>query len=638
MPGAQINITLGTAGHIDHGKTALVKLLTGCETDRLKAEQERRISIDLGFAPCTVSGLEIGIVDVPGHENFIKTMVAGAAAMDAVLLVVAADDGVMPQTREHMEILTLLGVRHGFVALTKIDRVEPAARQRIAGETQTYLRNTFLNDAPICPISSVTGEGFDEFYTALTTLVESLRPKSLEGVFQLPVDRAFSAHGYGTVVAGVPVSGSIGLGEDLELLPEGAISQIRHIEVYGQESDVVRAGQCAAINVRHWDARAIKRGHVVASPGYFTAQQWFVGRLKLLPEAETTVKNGLQMKLHVGTAEVTAKLYLLDKDLLEPGKDGLAQFRTQAPIVAGPGDRFIVRSLSPVRTIGGGEIIEGVPGKLKRSATGLIEDLRNRHAAIADKSGFLEYAVRDAKHGTAEENELAVRTKTRLRQARRILATLVQQQRVISLAGRQYLHRDTAERLKQRTLERVAEFHRRTPESLGMTFEALRREMQVERAPLEYVLTQLSSDGRLIPHHDRWASCHHSAAFQGEDAKYGEAIENLFRQRRFRPPRIDEVCTQTNLDRAKAEKLIQTLHEHDRLVRIEAGLYFHREAIEAARDIMMDFIRQEGRLESVKFKYLLDTSRKFAIPLLDYLDTLGLTRRDGHTRYLKDEV
>ncbi|MGM0488183.1 MAG: selenocysteine-specific translation elongation factor [Planctomycetota bacterium] len=636
MPGDQINITLGTAGHIDHGKTALVKLLTGCETDRLKAEKERRISIDLGFAPCTVSGLEIGIVDVPGHENFIKTMVAGAAAMDAVMLVVAADDGIMPQTREHMEILTLLGVRHGFVALTKIDRVDPDVRQQAADETKAYLRDTFLKHAPVCPISSVTGEGFDHFYETLTTLIESLHPKSLDGVFRLPVDRAFSAHGYGTVVAGVPIAGTIGLGDELELLPEGSLSRIRHIEVYGQESEVVRAGQCAAINVRHWDAKDIQRGHVVALPGYFTAERWFVGQLQLLPEGQASVKNGMQLKLHVGTAEVTAKIYLMEKDTAEPGEECLVQFRTAAPIVAGPSDRFIVRSLSPVRTIGGGMIVEAIPGKLKRSAKGLVDDLRRRRDVVPDKARFLEYAIRHARSGIANEAELATRTKTRREQTRTILADLLRQQRVTNLPGGQYLHRDTAENVKQRVLDCITTFHQNTPESPGVAFESLRQELQVERPILQHVLTQLRADRLLAERNGHWAAPRHSATFQGEDAKHGETIDNLFRTMRFRPPSMDDVRTQTGLGRAKVETLLKTLQQHGRLVRVEADLYFHREAVEAARDIMVEFLQREGRLESVKFKYLLDTSRKFAIPLLDYLDTLGLTRRDDHTRYLKE--
>ncbi len=637
MSVSPINITLGTAGHIDHGKTALVKLLTGCDTDRLKAEKERGISIDLGFAPCTVADLEIGIVDVPGHENFVKTMVAGASAMDAVMLVVAADDGVMPQTREHMEILTLLGIRHGFVALTKIDRVDSDHRQLVADETRAYLQGTFLEGAPLCPISSITGEGFDDFYATLTNLLASLQPKSLEGIFRLPVDRAFSARGYGTVVAGVPVSGSIKLDEELVLLPAGSVSRIRQIEVYGQTSELVKAGQCAAINVRHWDAKDIRRGHVVTVPGYFAAEQWFVTQLQLLPHEQIAVKNGMQLKFHTGTSEVAANVYLLEGNRAESGDTCLAQFRTNAPIVAGPGDCFIIRALSPVRTIGGGVIIEGIPRKLKRTAEGMIHDLQQRHNAITNEKQWVEYAVRHAGSGMASRSELAVRTKIRPEQVQPLLATLTQEGIVLNLPGNLYMHRDTTGQLEQRVLHCIEGFHRVAPESVGIELDALRQQLPIERAVLDHLLARLKTDGQLAEKNGRWALPSHAAEFQGEDANTVAAIDQLFRERAFRPPNVEEVCNHVALDRAKVDKLLQRLQEHQRLVRVEGGILFHREAVDAARDQMVEYLRKEGRLESVKFKYLLATSRKFAIPLLDYLDSLGMTRRDGHTRYLKED-
>jgi selenocysteine-specific elongation factor len=637
MPGSQINITLGTAGHIDHGKTALVRLLTGCETDRLKEEKERGISIDLGFAPCTVGDLEIGIVDVPGHENFIKTMVAGACGMDAVLLVVAADDGVMPQTREHMEILTLLGVRHGFVALTKIDRVEPEHREMIREETQGFLQGTFLAQAPICPISSITGEGFDEFYYTLTRLLDSLQPKPLDGVFRLPVDRAFSARGYGTVVAGVPVCGSIGIGEELVLLPDGSLSSIRQIEVYGRPSDMVKAGQCAAINVRHWDAKRIRRGHVVTLPGYFTPRQWFIGRLRLLPHNQISLKNGTQLKFHTGTSEVTANVYLLEDNRIAAGEECLAQFYTNAPLVAGPGDHFIIRSLSPVRTVGGGVIIESVERKLKRTVPGLIDDVRQRSDAISGTRRFIEYAVRKAASYAASETDLAVRTKTRPAQVREILATMMQEGLVRAVPPSLFIHRDTAAELSRRVADVVAQFHRDAPSSVGISLDQLRERLPIDRPVLDQILAQMKAGGRLAERSAFWASPDHAAVFSGADAEHVEAIDTLFREAKFRPPGLEEICDKTGIKQSDVRRLLKILLEHERLVRVEQDILFHREAVDSARDMLVEFIRKEGCLESVKFKYLLDTSRRFAIPLLDHLDTLGITRRDGHTRYLKDE-
>ena len=276
MSTEQLNITLGTAGHIDHGKTALIKCLTGCDTDRLKAEKQRGMSIELGFAPCMISGLEIGIVDVPGHENFIKTMVAGATAIDGVIFVIAADDGVMPQTREHLDILGLLGIKYGIVALTKVDCVDDNRLQAVTTEIQNFLVGTFLQNEQIIPVSGITGQGFNGFYEALKELVGTIKPKKTDGVFRMPIERAFSLKGYGTVVAGIPISGSIATGDEVVVLPKGIKGRTKAIQVYKRNSDTALSGQCAAINVSQWDYKTIRRGDVVTVGKYFSPQQWYL--------------------------------------------------------------------------------------------------------------------------------------------------------------------------------------------------------------------------------------------------------------------------------------------------------------------------------------------------------------------------
>ena len=627
---------LGTAGHIDHGKTALVKMLTGCDTDRLKAEKERGITIDLGFAPCKIADLEVGIVDVPGHENFIKTMVAGAAGMDAVLLVVAADDGVMPQTREHMEILTLLGVRHGVVAVTKIDRVDEEHRALVLDDTAAFLRGTFLEGAPVRPVSSVTGEGFDGLFTSLCELLESLEPRPLDGVFRLPVDRAFSAHGYGTIVAGIPVAGSASIDDDLLLLPEGATSKIRQIEVYGRAADTVKAGQCAAINVRQWDARNIRRGHVVTVPGYFTPAEWFIGDLSLLGHEKLTLKSGSEIRLHTGTSEVSAKVYPLEGNRVEAGQQSLVQFHAKKPLVAGPGDHFVIRSLSPVRTIGGGLLIGDVPQKLKRNREGLVEDLRRRSEAVRDPAAFVEYQLETAEAGAAGVDELAVKTKLRPARVRAVLEALAAEKKAHAISPGSHIHRNTLSRLCERVSEIVNAFHAEHPESPGMLLEGLRQACEIDPAVLDGLLGRMIDAGRLTRRDDRFAAAGHSPTFQGEDAAEVEKIERLFRDAGFKPPGIEEVAKTLRADRRKVDKLVKILREHKRLVRVEGGILFHADAVAKAREILVDHFRNEERLESVKFKYLLDTTRKFAIPLLDYFDSIHVTRRVGNTRYLKE--
>ncbi|MEK7995217.1 MAG: selenocysteine-specific translation elongation factor, partial [Planctomycetota bacterium] len=347
MGAAQKNITLGTAGHIDHGKTALIKCLTGCDTDNLKEEKERGMSIELGFAPCTVSDLEVGIVDVPGHENFVKTMVAGATGIDGVIFVIAADDGVMPQTREHLDILTLLGVGHGIVALTKADCVEPSRIESVTGQIRDFLTGTFLENAPILPVSNITGEGFDTFYEALKTLVDAIEPKKTDGVFRMPVERTFSVKGYGTVVTGIPVAGSIKIADEVVLFPQGTKGRIKAIQVYKRSSETAMVGQCAAISVPQWDYKNIERGCTVTLGEYFSPEQWYLCKLRLLPQLKSPLKNGTSMKFHTGTSDAVATVFLLEGNSAAGGRECLVQVGLTRPprIVAAPRDRFILRSL-----------------------------------------------------------------------------------------------------------------------------------------------------------------------------------------------------------------------------------------------------------------------------------------------------
>ncbi len=638
MPSEQINLTIGTAGHIDHGKTALVKNLTGCDTDRLKAEKERGMSIDLGFAPCTIADMEVGIVDVPGHENFIKTMVAGAVGMDAVLLVVAADDGVMPQTREHLDILTLLGVEHGLIALTKVDRVDAESIELAQAELGDYLQGTFLEGAPVLPVSSVTGQGFDGFFEALVALMESVKPRPLDGVFRLPLDRSFSVKGYGTVVSGIPVCGSANIDDEVELLPQGITGRVRGIEVYGRTSDTVKAGQCAALNVRQLDQRTINRGDTLTVPGYFTAGQWFACTLKLLPLEKVALKNGTNVKLHVGTAEVGAAVYAMKGEAIRPGEEYLIQIRTNTPVVAGPGDRYIIRTLSPVRTVGGGLIIEGIPGKLKRKRANVHDDLQDRARAILDDGRFVEYCVRTARSRAASEMDIAVRTKLPHDRVEELIQDLTNRNRILALKPGLYMHCDAAADARKRVLELVGDYHSQSPESLGIALEQLRAESRLDNVVLDGIIDLLRAEGQLVDQSGRIAAAGHNPSFQDDEQKLVDTIESLYRDCAFNPPSAEQLVEKTDTDPNTVKKILKILREHKKLVQVDKGMVFHCEAVDRAREILVEYIQKEGKLESVRFKYLLDTTRKFALPLLDHFDRVGLLRRDGNTRYLKKRV
>jgi len=634
MPQEQKNITLGTAGHIDHGKTVLIKCLTGCDTDRLKAEKERGMSIDLGFAPCTLADTEVGIVDVPGHENFIKTMVAGASGIDGVIFVIAADDGVMPQTREHLDILALLGVEHGVVALTKVDCVRPERAKAVSAEVRTFLNGTFLQEAPILPVSGVTGQGFDQFYEALKDLVDRITPKNADGVFRLPVERTFSVKGYGTVVTGIPVSGSTKVGDELLLLPHDSKGRVKAIQVYKRDSQVATVGQCAALNVTQWDYRTITRGNVVTVEKYFSPQQWYLCELSVLPQNAKGIKNGTEVKFHTGTSEVVATVYLLQGNGTSPGQQCLAQFRLSEPVVAGPRDRFILRTLSPPQTVGGGMIVEAIPRRLKRNHPDVLQDARARAEAVRNREEFVEYCIRTAPSFAVTETGLSIRIKVPPLALKQIVAELTRQGKVFSLDAKLYIHTKTAEGVGTELLNIVSNFHRDNPESPGIELKQLHEKSQLKKELFDGLVKHLISQGKLVEKKRRFALPQHREAFSELEQRLLSSIESLFRDRPFNPPRFEEVLEHTKAGADEVRKAMRILREQEQLVRVEGDMFFHVEAVRRARDILTSFVQKEGKMESVKFKYLLDTSRKFAIPLLDYFDRVGVTRRAGYTRYL----
>jgi len=631
----QYNITLGTAGHIDHGKTALIKCLTGCETDRLKAEKKRGMSIDLGFAPCTVSDLEVGIVDVPGHENFIKTMVAGASGIDSVIFVIAADDGVMPQTREHFDILTLLGVRHGIVALTKVDCVGPERVDKVTAEIKEFLTGTFLEKAPICPVSSITGQGFDVFYESLKELVNSIEPKKTDGVFRLPVERVFSVKGYGTVVSGIPVSGTTKIGDEITLFPNGVNGRIKAIQVYKRESETAMVGQCAALNVPQWDYKTVKRGYCVTLGEYFSPQQWFLCTLRVLSHIKAPLKNAANIKFHTGTSEIVASVFLLKGNSISAGDESIIQVRLNEPVVAGPGDRFILRSLSPVLTLGGGMVIEAIPHKLKRNQPDVFQDAQSRTKAVLTGIDFVEYAIKTAEAFAAARNELAVRTKIKKGLLDGTLRELIDRDKIIDLGSKLFIHRETLNHLRQKLLGIVDDYHQQKPESPGLTVEQLFEASELKKDVFDGLLKMLLTENKLIEKKNRFALPEHRESFSDDQQKLIRSIETLFTDRCFNPPNLQEVIEHTKSSQDKVQKVFKILVEQQRLVRVDKDMFFHRDAVEQAREVLTTYIQEQGGLESVKFKYLLDTTRKFAIPLLDYFDRIGLTRRSGYTRYLR---
>ncbi|MBI9017482.1 MAG: selenocysteine-specific translation elongation factor [Phycisphaerae bacterium] len=629
----QINITLGTAGHIDHGKTALIRNLTGCETDRLKVEKERGMSIELGFAPCRIADLEVGIVDVPGHENFIKTMVAGAGSIDGVIFVVAADDGIMPQTREHLEILTLLGVKHGIVALTKVDRISDEQIAMVTNDVKNYLYGTFLADSAIMPMSNITGAGFGEFYDALKELVSGICPKRIDGIFRMPVENSFSIKGFGTIVSGIPISGAASVGDEVVLLPDNIRGRVKTIQVYSQLADKVQAGQCAAVGIPQMDHKLIRRGSTIALPGYFQAESWFLAQLGLLEHEKLTLKNGSRVKFHTGTSEVIATVYLTGADVLGSGQSDIVQIRTKEPIVAGPADRFIIRSLSPVDTIGGGAIIESIAKRLKRSDASVLDDIIKRAQAVENELDYTEYYLRKADNVISDINIIARATKIAPARVSQLIAQLVAQGSIIELMPGQFIHKDVVDRIKSQTLTMVRAYHQSTPQSPGMPADSIHQSFDLPKKLFDIIVSDVGSGVKLAG--GRLIAADFKPAVSNELQNQLDAVEKLFKIEQFKPPKPADIAQLSHINATTAAKALNVLKDNGVLIEIERGIFFHAAAIEAARQMIIDYIRKEGGLESVQFKYMLETTRKFAIPLLDYFDNIGLTRRDGYTRLLR---
>jgi len=628
------NITLGTAGHIDHGKTALVLNLTGCETDRLKEEKERGMSIELGFAPWRVGDLEVGIVDVPGHENFVKTMVAGATGIDAVIFVVAADDGIMPQTREHLDILSLLGVQHGVVVLTKIDKVAPARVEAVLQEVRGYLRNTFLKEGPIYPYSNTTGQGFSEFYEGLLALVRRLDPKHTNGIFRMPIERTFSVKGYGTIASGIPVSGSAALGDAVVVYPSAMLGRIKAIQVYSDQAEQVVCGQCAAINVPQWDSSRISRGDVITIEGWFAPSEWYLCRLDTLALEEYSLKHGSSVKFHTGTSESTAVVYLLEGDRAHGGGQSLVQIHLNKPIVAGPSARFILRSLAPVRTIGGGIVVESLEGKLRRSRPEVVKDAKRRAAVVENETAFAEYVIENAPQYAITAKAVALRIKRTLAGTETIVHQLLQSGLVFGLDQGLLIHSRTMARLKQQLIDRLSQYHKNDPSSIGMEVDAYQTECAMPKPVIQRLLKELAAGNKIRVQDNRVSLEGHNAKFDPAKQKRLQQVEALFQQRPFNPPEKAEVMAICKLGAKEAEESLRLLVEHGLLVRVAKDMHFHRDALEKARQAVAAHFKKEPRLESVHFKYLIDATRKYALPLLDYLDRIGVTKRaPDNTRF-----
>jgi selenocysteine-specific elongation factor len=631
-------IVIGTAGHIDHGKSSLVRALTGIDPDRLKEEKERGLTIDLGFARFALpDGRVVGMVDVPGHERFIKNMVAGATGIDFVLLVVAADDGVMPQTREHLDIMGLLGLERGVIALNKIDLVDGDMVDLAEEDVRAAVAGTFLADAPLVRVSATEGTGLDELSDLLARLAGETRVPAAEGVFRMPIQRVFSAHGFGTIVTGIPVSGSLEPGAQLEVLPQGLRGKVRGLQAYGEPALRVRAGHSSAINLADVDHHLVTRGCVVATPGYFKGVRMVGARLRALPSLERNVQNRMSIRLHTGTAEVTGEIVLLDRAELEPGQEGLVQLRLSEPVVCAPGDRFVVRLASPAVTLGGGTILEESRHRLKRFKGFVIEELELQESSLDSPRELLEVLLLRAGGTLSSVAELSAASKRAPEEVAQLLASLEASQRVrrIGTQGR-WIHGEALDAaLKQLSTAVQAWFaanpHRGVVEGLE-----LRRATGFEPQFFDALLEEAGKRGQLVlKPGGQVAPAGREVALDPATRELCTRAAAILFEGGMQPLAGADLTAHLGASAKDASRALEALVDAGQVVNVGKGFYFAAARLEEARAAIVDNCTRHGHLEIPDLRDRLNTTRKWLIPLLEYFDVQGLTLRQGPNRVLK---
>jgi len=635
------HVIVGTAGHIDHGKTALVKALTGIDTDRLKEEKERGITIDIGFAFLALGETRLGFVDVPGHERFIKNMLAGAHGIDLVLLVVAADESVKPQTREHFDICRLLRVKSGLIAITKVDLVDEEMLEVVEAEVRDLVVGSFLEGAPIVRVSARTGEGIEELKAALAQIAATVAEKRRDAVPRLPIDRVFTVRGFGTVVTGTLIAGQFAVGDEVDVLPAQRRATIRGLQVHGQPVSVAVAGERTAMNLQGVAVEDLERGQVVVSSRRFVPTSRIDARLELLGTAPHAVQTRTRLRLHIGTAEILARVVLLDRTELHPGESGLVQFRLESPTFVLPGDRFIVRRYSPPLTIGGGEVIDALPEKHRAFRPG-AEDREAIVAALlrietADAQERLALWVERAGKRGMSYPELAARTDLLEPQLHDALRAHSAVGRLIDIAStpRHLLARAAYEEMKAALQHALAAFHREHPLDPGMPHRDVRALLlrEIPEFAAAELLARLCQEPEFHVEREWVRLATHVVRLSDEEAEIERKLLEAFRAAKWQPPTLEEVILRQQLDPEKARKLYQFLLHRGVLVRVGE----HTFAAEALRELI-ERVRQQKAISATldvgTFKALTGVSRKYAIPLLEYLDRQHVTRRVGNERII----
>ncbi|MEO5360034.1 MAG: selenocysteine-specific translation elongation factor [Nitrospirota bacterium] len=618
------HVILGTAGHIDHGKSSLVMALTGVDPDRLKEEKERGITIDLGFADLRFDGLTVGIVDVPGHERLIKNMLAGAGGIDIVLFAIAADEGVMPQSREHLAICNLLGIRAGIVVITKTDLVESDIVEVVVEEVKDFTAGTFLDGAPIIAVSSKSGQNIDKLKTQIQTTALLTAPKSPDGIFRLPIDRVFTLKGFGTVVTGTAISGRISIDDVIEILPSGIRTKVRGLHSHNMVVKTGLAGQRIAVNLQGVDKDAIKRGDVVTHGETITATDRLDAEVRLLKTAKI-LKNRASVHFHAGTSETTARVILYRVDKLMPGESAFCQLRLKQPIIAMAGDRFIIRRLSPVDTIGGGLVLDPTP-LLRRKKDDdsffdiyLTGDIMPRLAEKI-KANTLKGILRRKLYAWAAQ-DIAVIDKA--------IETL-KKNGLVTEVNEILFHSLSINQLHEAVITHLRSYHHRNPLQSGMLKEELRWLFKQIDSKVFYKILSTFNEVTIDKELIRLNSFRPSLTQIDEGIK-AKIIDTL-KLSEFQPPSKEELAAAFSIKEKQAEDILKLLAKEGILIRINDSLYVDKGAYDKMIGIVMEFAKGKKEITVSEFREILGTTRKYALPFLEHLDGKKITMRVGNIR------
>jgi selenocysteine-specific elongation factor len=629
------SVIVGTAGHIDHGKTALVKALTGIDADRLEEEKRRGITIDLGFAHMELPGpggemLRLGFVDVPGHERFVRNMLAGVGGIDVVLLVIAADESIKPQTREHLDILQLLGLQRGITVLTKSDAVDRDTLDVVRLEVEEFLRGTFLGgpSSSIVAVSSLTGEGLDELKQALIHAVGVASARDAQALARLPIDRVFTMKGFGTVVTGTLVGGTIGKEEELEAFPSGRRVRVRGVQVHGKPADAAVAGERTALNLAGASTEDLSRGMTLAPPATFVTTRRIDVKLGLLPSAPRPLKDRARLHFHAHTMETVAQVVLYNAKQIAPGDEGFAQLRLPEAALLLPGDRFIVRQFSPVTTIGGGIVLDAAPIPRAAERNTFLQTM-----AGGDPALILRARIARRQHDGISLSHLTAETGWSRNLIEAKLSPAVRDQQVLRIGDR-FAETRAIEDLKLHLQCRLEQFHKKDPLVGGIGREELREQVKASAEVFAAVAAALVREKKLEIAGDLVRLAGRGVAMKDEEAESKKIIEDAFAAAGLKVPALREVMAGLKVDGIRAQKIVTLLLRDKTLIKISEELVFHRSALEELRRQMAAYRAKSSKIDVAQFKELTGVSRKYAIPLLEYLDRERVTRRVGDERVI----